>query len=127
MIARIWHGTVPAEKSDAYSQYLRETGLKDYETAPGNRGVYLLRKSDREYTHFITLTFWCDMDAIKKFAGPEIKKARYYKMDSDFLIEQEPFVSHYEIIEPPDEGTDETSKLPLFLRIFCEWPLLYYR
>jgi len=39
MIARTWHGCVPAEKADAYHAYLLRTGLADYQSTPGNRGV----------------------------------------------------------------------------------------
>ena len=35
MIARIWHGKVPKEKSEAYHQYLIGTGLHDYEKIEG--------------------------------------------------------------------------------------------
>ena len=32
MIARMWHGRVPAAKAEAYYQYLLSTGLPDYLT-----------------------------------------------------------------------------------------------
>ena len=38
MIARTWHGAVPAEKAGAYHDYLLETGVPDYQTTPGNCG-----------------------------------------------------------------------------------------
>ena len=42
MIARLWHGKVPAEKTAAYHDYLNATGLKDYGQVNGNKGVFLL-------------------------------------------------------------------------------------
>lgn len=127
MIARIWHGRVPVEKTEAYSQYLRETGLKDYEATQGNRGVYLLKKPEGVFTHFITLTFWRDIASIKKFSGPEFEKARYYQKDPDFLTEQETYVAHYEIVEPLNKPTGETGKDTSFQDIFFERPILFYR
>ena len=48
MIARIWRGVTSAEKAEQYFEYLMETGLKDYRTVPGNRGVQVLRRTYHE-------------------------------------------------------------------------------
>jgi hypothetical protein len=40
------------------------------------------------------LTFWEDIDAIKRFAGNDFESARYYDFDRSFLIELEPTVRH---------------------------------
>ena len=37
MIARMWHGRVPASKGDAYYAYLLQTGVQDYAAPPGTR------------------------------------------------------------------------------------------
>ena len=36
MIARTWRGAVRAEDSDAYLEYLNQTGLAEYGNTPGN-------------------------------------------------------------------------------------------
>ena len=46
MIARIWHGRVPVEKSEEYLEKMRSIGLPDYERTPGNRGAYCLHRID---------------------------------------------------------------------------------
>ena len=99
MIARQWHGKVPTAKAAAYHQYLIMTGLADYAAVPGNRGVLLLKKEEQEITHYYTLTYWENIAAIKQFAGEEYEKARYYPEDKDYLLEFEPFVTHFEILE----------------------------
>jgi hypothetical protein len=43
------------------------------------------------------LTFWDDTDAIKPFAGDDFSMAKYYEFDSDYLIEKEAGVRHYEV------------------------------
>lgn len=101
MIARMWHGKVPKEKSEAYHKYLIKTGLHDYEKIEGNKGVFLLKNDENNIVHFYTLTFWDDKSAIKKFAGENYEKARYYPEDKDFLLEFEPFVTHFEVLEKP--------------------------
>ena len=46
---------------------------------------------------FEMLTFWDDTDAIKRFAGDDFSMAKYYDFDSDYLIEKEAGVRHYEV------------------------------
>lgn len=99
MIARTWHGRVPTAKADDYYDYLRRTGLADYAATPGNRGVTVLRRTEGAVTHFLLLTMWESIEAIKAFAGPEYERAQYYPEDDDYLLEREPFVSHYEVLE----------------------------
>ena len=103
MIARIWHGITPASKADAYVDFLNKTGVADYRATPGNLGVHVLRRIEGDRAHFLTLTFWDSVEAIKKFAGPDYEKARYYPEDKDFLLEFEQNVAHYEVVQsvPP--------------------------
>jgi heme-degrading monooxygenase HmoA len=98
VIARIWHGVTLATKADKYVGYLKETGLADYAAADGNRGVYLLRRIEGDWAHFMTLTFWESEKAIQAFAGVDIEKARYYPEDKEFLLEFEPTVKHYQVV-----------------------------
>ncbi len=99
MIARSWHGRVPAEKSDAYLEYLHRTGLADYRSTPGNRGLWVLRTVKGGVAEFLLITFWDSFDAIRAFAGDDVERARYYPEDDDFLLEREPTVTHWEIAE----------------------------
>lgn len=104
MIARIWRGTTPAGKSGEYLQYLNETGVPDYRGTEGNRGVYVLRRIEGEEAQFLTLSFWDSMDDIKRFAGPEPEKAKYYPEDDEYLLGFEPVVEHYEVPVAPEDG-----------------------
>jgi heme-degrading monooxygenase HmoA len=51
--------------------------------------------------HFLLLTLWDSLDAIRAFAGPDVERAKYYPEDEAFLIELEPTVTHYEVLYPP--------------------------
>jgi heme-degrading monooxygenase HmoA len=97
----MWHGKVPSNKAAAYHQFLLKTGLADYEATPGNQGVFLLKKEEEGITHFYTLTFWKDKASIIQFAGEEYEKARYYEEDKDYLLEFEPHVTHFDVLENP--------------------------
>jgi drug/metabolite transporter (DMT)-like permease/heme-degrading monooxygenase HmoA len=100
MIARTWQGVVPDHKADAYYDYLKATGLDAFEHTNGNRGYYVLRKSETNVTRFMILSLWDSMDAIKQFAGKDPDKARFFPEDDDYLIEKEMCAEHYEVLGP---------------------------
>ena len=106
MIARTWHGVVPAEKADTYYEYLLRTGVPDYEATPGNRGVHVLRRIDGVSAHFLLVSFWESLEHIRAFAGDDVDVARYYPEDAEFLIELEPRVTHYEVLSSAAGGPD---------------------
>lgn len=98
MIARIWHGVTPSSKAEQYVDYLNETGIPDYRATEGNQGVYVLRRIEGSRAHFLLLTLWESLDAIKQFAGPDFERARYYPEDDEYLLERELTVDHYEVV-----------------------------
>lgn len=98
MIMRMWHGRVETKKALAYREFVNRRAIPDYQSVPGNISVYILERQEGEITHFITMTFWTNMDAIKGFAGNDPEIAKYYPEDKDFLLEFEPKVVHYEVV-----------------------------
>ena len=98
MIVRIWHGVTPESKADAYLNYLKATGLKEYRATEGNRGVQFLRKISAGRADFLTVSYWESYDAIRKFAGEDIDQPVYYPEDKEYLLEFEPKVVHYEVL-----------------------------
>ena len=96
IITRIWHGKTLAEHSEQYLNYIRETGLPDYLKTPGILSARILRRIDGEICHFWTITEWPDFESIKKFAGIDYEKARYYPEDKKYLLELEETVIHCE-------------------------------
>lgn len=99
MIARTWHGMVPKDRADDYHRYLLDTGVPDYESTPGNRGVIVLRRHEDDVTHFLLVTLWDSLESIEAFAGVDVERARYYPEDESFLLELEATVTHYEVAE----------------------------
>lgn len=98
MIARTWRGRVPAEKADAYYAYIERTGLADYRSTAGNRGILVMRRTEAGITHFTLTSFWESLDAVRRFAGDDYTRAHYYPEDDTFLIEREQFVTHHEVV-----------------------------
>ena len=98
MIARTWHGVVEVGKAEKFLDHLKRTGLPDYRATEGNRGVYVLRRVEGDQAHFLLLTFWDSIEAIKRFAGKDVERARYYPVDEEYLREKEPRATHYDVL-----------------------------
>ncbi len=98
MIARIWKGRTPSSQAEEYFEYLKKTGLQDSRSTNGNQAVYILRRIEGDEAEFLFLSLWDSIAAIKRFAGDDYEKAKYYPDDKNFLLELEPAVRHYEIL-----------------------------
>ena len=98
MIARSWDGLTAAGEAEAYAEYVRRTGVKDLLDTRGNRGVYLLRRREGDQTRFRVLSLWDSMEGIRRFAGDEPERARYYPEDERFLAALPPNVEHFEVV-----------------------------
>jgi heme-degrading monooxygenase HmoA len=98
MIARVWRGVTPAEKADAYLDYLQETGLKEYRATEGNLSAQVWRRIVDDRAEFLTVTLWDSYDAVHRFAGVDIDKPVYYPADGEYLVGFEPAVDHYEVV-----------------------------
>ena len=96
VITRIWHGRTRAEHADEYLEFLIKTGVADYKSTDGNLSVEILRRVEGDICHFWTVTKWDSFENIKKFAGRDYEKAKYYEEDKQFLLEFEPHVIHCE-------------------------------
>ena len=98
MIVRMWHGRVATSKAHAYREFTNARAIPDYQSMKGNISVHVLERREGDVTHFITLTFWESLEAIKGFAGEDVEVAKYYPEDKDFLLEFEPNVMHYQVV-----------------------------
>ena len=98
MIIRMWHGRVKHDDARAYREFLKQRAISDYQSVEGNLSVKILERREEDSTHFITMTSWETLDAIKAFAGEDVEKAKYYPEDDGYLLEFEPSVVHYEVV-----------------------------
>ena len=98
-ITRIWHGLTRAEDADEYLEFLVKTGVADYQATDGNLSDEILRRRESDVCHFWTVTKWDSFESIKKFAGEDYEKAKYYDEDKRYLLEFEPRVIHCETFE----------------------------
>jgi aminoglycoside 6'-N-acetyltransferase len=121
MIARIWSGAVRRADSDAYAEYMRETGVAGYLETPGNRGAWMLRRDDGDRAEFVMFTLWDSLAAVKGFAGEDYETAVFYQEDDRYLVERDETAAHFDVIEhqaratPPRLEGDTVALRPLGL------------
>src|SRR6478609_8537170 len=97
MIARIWHGKTSIEDFEAYTEFLKQVAIPDYQKTVGYKGLSFLRNIKNNEGHFTLITYWENLDVIKNFAGEDFEKAKYYPEDDGFLLEFEENVEHFEV------------------------------
>jgi hypothetical protein len=96
VIARIWHGKTRKSKGEEYKKFLLDVAVKDYKSIEGLLGLNFLFRIENDEVHFTLITFWPNIETIKKFAGNDYEKAKYYPEDKDYLLEFEENVIHHE-------------------------------
>ena len=99
MIARIWRGATREADAEAYIEYLRGTGVKEYRDTPGNKGAWVLWRVADGRAEFLTLSFWESREAIVGFAGSDIDRAVFYPKDDRYLVERDTTVRHFQVAE----------------------------
>lgn len=97
MIVRTWHGRTLIEEADAYEMFMRDRAAPDYAAIPGLLRAVFTRRDDGGVAHFLLITFWTDMEAVRAFAGADPAKAKYYPEDDRYLLEQEPHALNHEM------------------------------
>lgn len=99
MIIREWRGRASASNIEAYPKHFRTSVLPELRLLPGFRGAYLSRRDLGAQVEFLVLTRWESLDAIRAFAGDEPGRAVVEPGAVAALIEFDPFVTHYDVIE----------------------------
>ena len=96
-IARLWRSRIKAGRLNEYREYVRETGLRDYRSEPGNRGACILSATEHGAATIATLSFWDSYASIVRFAGDDVSRARYYPADDEYLIDPPEAVEHFDV------------------------------
>ena len=99
MIARTWRGAVRADDADAYAAYIAETGLRAYTATAGNRGAYLLFRTEGDRAEVMTVSLWDSLESIEGFAGTPVERAVFYPQDDGYLVERDLDAKHWTVVE----------------------------
>jgi hypothetical protein len=68
-IAREWRGEVLGTRAAEYQKYLFEQGVLKLSQIDGNLGVQMFRADNDDRTEFVVISYWPNLDAIRKYAG----------------------------------------------------------
>jgi len=102
MILRSWHGIVPIEKAESFKNHLLATGVAEVKSISGNLEVFIYNQSQNDLEHFFMVSYWDNMESIKKYAGKNPHIAVCYPEDDKYGLISDPIVLHHEIqVIPP--------------------------
>ena len=101
MISRVWHGWTKREHADEYEGMLRAEVLPGIRRVPGYQGAYLLRRDDGDEVEFVTITIFDDMDAVRRFAGADFRRAVIHPPARRILTRFDEHSVHYETVLSP--------------------------
>ena len=89
VIVRTWHGRTRLADGDAYEAFMRERAAPDYASVDGLIQLYFTRRDEDDVAHFLLITIWESIEAVRKFAGEDPGVAKYYPEDDKYLLEKE--------------------------------------
>jgi heme-degrading monooxygenase HmoA len=99
MITRVWRGSTSLASADGYEAFLKETAYPDYGGVEGNRGWLLLRRATKDSVEFMFVSFWDSMEALRRYAGPDPERPKYYPEDKAALLELPERADHYDVVD----------------------------
>ena len=99
MIIREWRGRASPDNTEAYPAHFRTNVLPELRTVPGFLGAHLSRRQHGDLIEFLVLTRWESLDAIRAFAGDDIGRAVVEPGAVAALVEYDPRVQHYDVLE----------------------------
>jgi heme-degrading monooxygenase HmoA len=104
LILRTWHGRTSIEDAAAYEAFMRTRAAPDYGSVPGLIRAIFTRRDEADGAHFLLVTLWTDMQAVKIFAGADPARAKYYPEDDRYLLEKEERSLNHEIFHDSEDA-----------------------
>jgi len=68
---------------------MKKQAAPDYGSVDGLQELFFTRRDEGDVSHFLLITVWDTLEAVKKFAGDDPGVAKYYPEDDKFLLEKE--------------------------------------
>jgi len=93
-IARIWHGSTPSNMTEEYVSLAKSNCVANCTATPGNLGVTFFHETEGDVTRHTFISYWKDMEAVKRFAGEDFQKPRFFTGEERFLMESDELVEH---------------------------------
>lgn len=100
-IIRIWRSVTLATKAEQYVDYLNKIVIPAYQTAEGNKGLFIMKDLRGELAHFLLLSFWASDKAFESSAGADSCACEVVNPspeEKSFLIAFESIARHYDVV-----------------------------
>jgi heme-degrading monooxygenase HmoA len=98
MITRLWRGLAETRHADRYVEHLRTETLPELAKLPGFVSASVLRRELRDGTEFLVLTRWETLEAVGRFAGPDLEAAVVPETVQRLMVEYDRRARHYDIV-----------------------------
>jgi hypothetical protein len=102
MIGRLWHRWTKRENGDRYEEFVRSKVLPSYYKILGYKGAYFFRLEGQDKTEFVALTFFENMQAVRRFAGEDYEAAVVPPEGRKLLSRFDQKSRHYKIVSSPE-------------------------
>ena len=101
MICRIWRGWTSPQNADAYERVVRGTVIPDIEATRGEgfRHIDLMRRAEGQEIEFVTIMWFDDIAAVKRFAGDDYEVSHVPAMARAVLAHFDARAAHYEVLD----------------------------
>ena len=106
MIARIWRATLPRTRAQDYARHFTDYVAPSLSPIPGYRGARVLCNGESDPAEVVVVTWWSSREAIRGFAGPDIRRAVVAPGVRQMFVSCDDTVSHYEVIAEDEPRTD---------------------
>jgi heme-degrading monooxygenase HmoA len=98
MVARVWKAALPPARVPDYQRHFAERVAPVLASTPGYRGSEILVRRDVEPAELVVLTWWSSLDAIRGFAGADVRRAVVDPEARTMLARSEDTVTHYDVV-----------------------------
>jgi heme-degrading monooxygenase HmoA len=99
VISRQWRGLAQPDQAQNYVQHLRTEAFPALRKLPGFVSASILSRRLGDGIEFLIVTQWDSLDAIARFAGPDLEAAVVHAGAAEMMIEYDRRVRHFEVIE----------------------------
>src|SRR5262245_24657640 len=99
MISRHWRGMAKADRADEYVAHLRGVTLPELARIEGFISASIMKRPSEGGVEFLIVTLWESLDAIERFAGPELERAVVPEEVQRMMIEFDQHARHYDVVE----------------------------
>jgi heme-degrading monooxygenase HmoA len=98
VIARLWSARTTESQSPAYLDHFSHTVLPRLRELNGYAGMTVLTRRTGAEIEILVATVWRSLDAIRRFAGPDLEAAVVADEAAALLTDFDRRVRHYELV-----------------------------